>query len=252
TNTIPATESHLINTRSRLQLNVSLFSAEDNDQQIRLEEATRELSQRRTEVNQLFDQLSRVEKSRTAVIDKALASRSKFSEEMQKLLASTAFQFVHDRFERSDAKQFNEFCQILLNAHRNPSLINFDGQLDLRAVLATPFGRQLIEHDEILEAPLILFLCGFFTYPHFYRGRRLHVISDWKHFQNQLDIRTINPLDLIIYCPSKQSFNCCLLSIKNESRSISIHMFSLQQNIDTYELNVILNDNLPEGIKINI
>ncbi|CAF5199210.1 unnamed protein product, partial [Rotaria magnacalcarata] len=96
TNTIPATESHLINTRSRLQLNVSLFSAEDNDQQIRLEEATRELSQRRTEVNQLFDQLSRVEKSRTAVIDKALASRSKFSEEMQKLLASTAFQFVHD------------------------------------------------------------------------------------------------------------------------------------------------------------
>ncbi|CAF4395427.1 unnamed protein product, partial [Rotaria magnacalcarata] len=29
-------------------------------------------------------------------------------------------------------------------------------------------------------------------------------------------------------------------------------MFSLQQNIDTYELNVILNDNLPEGIKINI
>ena len=240
------------NTRAPLQRNVSLYNPDDHDLQTKYEERTKELSQRQDNVDKLRSRLSNIEKSRRDTIDKALAARSKFNEEIETLRLSSAFQFVHDRLEKTDAKQINELCKPLLDAHRNSSLINSDGQLDVRAVLATPFGRQLIEHDNILESPLILFLCGFFTYPNFCGNHRLHITSDWKIFQNQLDIRILNSSDLFIYCPNKQSFSCCLLSIKNESRLITIEIFGLQQNIDTHDLYDILMDSLPDGIQWDI
>jgi hypothetical protein len=62
----------------------------------------------------------------------------------------------------------------------------------LHAVLATTFGRALIEYDDILQTPFIFILCNFFVLPNLYNPYRLYFISDWKQLQNDFDIRTFN------------------------------------------------------------
>ncbi|CAF5064047.1 unnamed protein product, partial [Rotaria sp. Silwood1] len=56
---------------------------------------------------------------------------------------------------------------------------------------------------------------------------------------------------LIIYCPNKNPYQSCLLSITKQNNSISIIIWSVQ-DIYISDLHTILNESLPDGIQCHI
>ena len=238
--------------RGQLQRNHSVFNAEHDDLTVRLSSLKNEVTQFQSQFANANRQYMKVEQTRSAILEKALTACTKLQNETQKLLASAAYKFVRQRFEQPDAQQLTYLYQLLKEARQNPTLTNVDGLLDLRAMLATSFGRAFIEHDDVLQSPLIYLVCNFFVAPHLYQQRRLHFLTDWKQFAADLDIRTFNRSDLFFYCPTKQALDCCLLTVDNGPRQVSITTWSLQQYIDTSSLIEILNENLPAGVEHNI
>ncbi|CAF4763759.1 unnamed protein product, partial [Rotaria sp. Silwood1] len=202
----------------------------------------------KTGIQKLISDWNRYERDRATLLSKAIAARTKLNENLNKLLNSEAYQFVRNRLEQSDSKQLNIFCQLLNEARRNLSLMNADGILDIHAVLGTSFGRTWIEHDYLLESPLTFFLCGYYFLPNYNNRIRIEVISDWKQLEQEIDVRNYRSTDLLFFCPNKQNYECCLVSIENQSRSVLIHLWSLQGDIIINKLSNILRQILPKGL----
>ena len=205
-----------------------------------------------TEVDKLKGDWNRFDQDRSKVIKKAIVARTKLNENLNKLLTSEAYQFVRDRLEEPDAKQLNIFCRLLHEARRNPFLNGNDGILDLRAVLGTSIGRMWVEHDNLLETPIVFFLCGYYFLSNLHNRTPIQIISDWKQLEEDIDVRSTHPSDMLFFCPSKHNYDCCLISIQNEARTVLIRLWSLQGDINTNELDNVLPRILPEGINHRI
>ena len=223
---------------------MSYFEPDDHHPQDRIDMNQAELTRQQEEFEQLSKKFNEIEHDRRIAIERALAAQKKFQTEIENLLKSTAYEFIQQQFEQSDIKQFNRFYRMLREASQNPSLINIDNRVNLHALLATPFGRELLEHDHLLETPIILFLCGFFIFPNFCHQYRFHFISHWNYLRYQLNIRTFDQFDMIIYCPKSNPFDCCLLFIENQPRAIFIHLFNLQQDMNINSLMEIFDETM--------
>ncbi len=175
----------------------------------------------------------KIESTHSKILEKALNASIKLQNEIENLTTSNAYRFIEQHFQKSDAKQLNHLYQLLNEAKKNLNLFNIDDLPDLRAVLTTPFGRTLIEYDDILQSSLILILCCFFVLPNLYNQYRFDFISDWKQLENHIDIRTSNRFHLFFYCPNKQTLDFCLFTIENQSEKILITIWSLQQSIES-------------------
>ncbi|CAF1312641.1 unnamed protein product, partial [Rotaria sordida] len=250
-NEINVTNRGTPNLRSKLSRDISIFHPDENPLSSRLNILKQEQIKLKSEVDTLNNDYNRSSHNRTAALDKAIAAREKLYDEMKNLLESDAYKFVHEQLEQSDAKQLNHFLRLLSEARKNPTLINRDGLLDTRAILATSFGRELIEHDDILESSLIFFLFGYYFLPYFDQRYRFFIISNWQQINDDIDINTLNLYDLIIYCPNKNPYQCCLLSITKQNNIISIIISSIQY-IYINELRNVLNESLPDGIQCHI
>ncbi|CAF4694006.1 unnamed protein product, partial [Rotaria sp. Silwood1] len=239
------------NLRSRLSRDISVFHPDENPLNNRLNLLKQEETKLKTEVDILNEEYNRYDRSRITILDKAIAGREKLYDEIRDLLQSDDYKFVRERLEQPDAKQLNYLLQLLSEARKNSTLINREGLLDTRAILATSFGRELIEHDDILESSLAFFLCGYYFLPYFDQRYRFYIISNWQQLNDDININTLNPHDLIIYCPNKNPYESCLLSITKQNNSISIIIWCVQ-DIYISDLHTILNETLPDGIQCHI
>ncbi|CAF5141847.1 unnamed protein product, partial [Rotaria sp. Silwood1] len=135
----------------------SVFHPDENPLNNRLNLLKQEETKLKTEVDILNEEYNRYDRSRITILDKAIAGREKLYDEIRDLLQSDDYKFVRERLEQPDAKQLNYLLQLLSEARKNSTLINREGLLDTRAVLATSFGHELIEHDVMLESSLAFF-----------------------------------------------------------------------------------------------
>ncbi|CAF5021419.1 unnamed protein product [Rotaria sp. Silwood1] len=250
-NEVNVTNRGTPNLRPGLSRDISVFYPDENPLSNRLNALKQEQIKLKSEVDTLNNDYNRSDHSRTAALDKAIAAREKLYDEMRNLFQSDAYKFVHEQLEQPDAKQLNHLVRLLSEARKNPTLINHEGLLDTRAVLATSFGGELIEHDDILESSLAFFLFGYYFLPYFDQRYRFFIISNWQQINDDIDINALNPYDLIIYCPNKNPYESCLLSMIKQNNSISIIIWSVQ-DIYISDLHTILNESLPDGIQCHI
>ncbi|CAF3117103.1 unnamed protein product [Rotaria sp. Silwood2] len=186
---------------------------------------------------------------RTSTLNKAMEARVSFEIKLKELFVHEDFQFLSRRFQQPDAPKLNQLIQILNNAQENTSLRKTDGTLDVNAMLTTEFGRTLIDNDDILNNPLVLFICGFFFLPFSAPISSLYVISSWNELRDdKIDLRTMKSHEIIFYCPSKSPLDCCLMSISNSVQSIHISLWSLEQNFNVTEVDALLVDILPAKV----
>ncbi|CAF4665758.1 unnamed protein product, partial [Rotaria sp. Silwood2] len=239
------------NLRSRLSRDISIIHPDENPLNSRLNTLKQEQIKLKSELDMLKNDYYQSYDTRTTALDKAIAARRNLNDEIKNLLESDAYKFVREQLEKPDAKELIYFLRLLNEARKNSTLINREGLLDTRAVLATSFGRELIEHDDILESSLAFFLVGYYFLPYFDQQYQFYIISNWEQINDDIDINTLNPHDLIIYCPNKNSYECCLLSTTKQNNTISITISSIQQ-INTNQLRTVLNESLPDGIHCHI
>ncbi|CAF4794749.1 unnamed protein product, partial [Rotaria sp. Silwood1] len=189
---------------------------------------------------------------RIATIEKAQQARNTFLHSMKNLFDNEDCQFLFRRFQLPDSNQLNHLIELLYNSRQNPSLLQSDHTLNVQAVLRTEFGQILIDNDDILENPIIHFICGFFFLPSFIsRVFNITVISSWKELRqdNTIQFRSLKQRHIVLYCPNKQSDQCCLLSVQNSAQLMIITMWTFHGHIDINELEEILSDILPTKIQ---
>ncbi|CAF3117064.1 unnamed protein product [Rotaria sp. Silwood2] len=201
-------------------------------------------------LRQVKDEHSQNVEQQATKINEANKVRDTFQSSIKTVFTQEDCQFIYRHFQIPNSNQLNQLIELLNNCRQNPSIMQSDNTLDVQGVLKTEFGRELIDSDDILDHPLVLFMCGFFFLPSFTaRTSYLRVISSWDELLNQetaIDLRSLKQRHIIFYCPNKNSDECCLLTVQNSARSIKIIMWSFQRNINEDELDQVLSD-LPLG-----
>ncbi|CAF4701383.1 unnamed protein product, partial [Rotaria sp. Silwood2] len=194
-----------------------------------------------------------IQKTYQDTLTKAMNARMQFRQSMKDVFESGTYQFIEERFEEPDVNELNRICQYLHKSRLNPTLIYNDGLLDVRTILETQFGRELISHDNILRTPLIFFLCGFFFLPNFYHQSRIYIISQWGQLIDEnFDIRTFDNNVLFFYCPNRNQYDCALLKFLNKPQKLTITILSLSSDTNTNDLRLSLEEIFPDGINIDI
>ncbi|CAF4262361.1 unnamed protein product, partial [Rotaria sp. Silwood2] len=230
----------------------SIFNSDEAYSGAEHDALTKQYSIRTAEFFNFKEKFDRCKRNREQILSKAKSSRLKLNENMKTINRSEAYRYVQMRFEQPDSKQLSVFIQILNEAKQNPALKNSDGLLDIRAVLSTSFGQEWIQHENLLDSPLTFFSCGYYFLPDFNHDFKLHIISDWNQLGQDLDLRYCRKNDLTFFCPSKEEYQCSLLFVENQPRTVKLHLLTLQGDISTDKLEESLKKTLPESIQYQI
>ncbi|CAF3506451.1 unnamed protein product [Rotaria sp. Silwood1] len=247
------TDENELDDNAALRRYDDVFRSEHHECEAEKVTLEKKLNRLHDQSSQITNEFKRIQESYHKTLDKAIEAKRKFEQDMKDIFESDSYRFIHHYFEESDANGLSRLVESLFQCRSSQNLINMDGSLDVRGILETQVGRELITYENILRSPLIFFICGFFFLPNFDHHLQILIISRWEQIQdNKINIGTLNKNTFLFYCPNQNQYDCALVKFTNEPKQVLVKVLSLTSNIDTDELNDYLQNTLPDGIKYSI
>ncbi|CAF3680158.1 unnamed protein product [Rotaria sp. Silwood1] len=224
------------------------------EQQVRLIELDAAYKTLRDEKYRLGEKFATIETRQNMELEKTSKVITNLQKELQELIGLESTKYFIKQYQQSTSG-VNEIIRQLFDLKQLNSIVRPDGTLDLRAALTSQFGKTLIENDELLDNPIILFIVGFFFMPLFTSlSIKLFVFSNLNELKHvDLFNSSDNEELLLFFCPDSNPLNCCMIPITKHRNVVDITIFSLQYNLDIQDLDRIFREILVEStMKIQI
>ncbi|CAF1361581.1 unnamed protein product [Adineta steineri] len=109
------------------------------------------------EKNRLEEKFFTIEGRQSTELEKTINVIRYLKKELQELFELESTKYFLNQYQQSTTS-INELIYQLFDLKQMNSIVKSDGILDLRAALTSQFGKTLIENDELLDNPIILFL----------------------------------------------------------------------------------------------
>ena len=225
--------------RNRLQQTGSLWDPDAGARNPRdrlndLEISYRILEDQKRRLQEKFES---IEKRRKTELERVSEVTANLRKELQELIESENTKYFSRQYQQSTSS-INEIIRQLFDFRQMNSMVKSDGTLDLRAALTSQFGKILVENDELLANPIILFIIGYFFMPICVSlSVKLFVFSSLNELK-EVDLfdSTENEHLLLFFCPDCNARNCSMITIDKHRNIVDIVISSLQHNYDIQEL----------------
>ncbi|CAF1650118.1 unnamed protein product, partial [Didymodactylos carnosus] len=178
-----------------------------------------------------------IETRQNGELEKTTKVIANLQKELQELIGSESTKYFIRQYQQSTSS-INEIIRQLFDLKQMNSIVKSDGTLDLRAALTSQFGKTLIENDELLDNPIILFIISFFFTPIFISlSIKLFVFSNLNELK---EVDLFNSSDnenlLLFFCPDCNPQNCYMITINKHRNLVDIIISCLQCNFDIQDL----------------
>ncbi|CAF1360682.1 unnamed protein product [Adineta steineri] len=199
------------------------------------------------EKNRLEEKFSTIEGRQNTELEKTTNVIRNLQKDLREFIELESTKYFLKQYQQSTSN-INEIILQLFDLKQMNSIVKPDGTLDLRAALTSQFGKALIENNELLDNPIILFIIGFFFMPIFVSlSVKLFVFSSLNQLK---EIDLFNSSDnenlLLFFCPDSNSENCSMIIINKQRSKVDIIVSSLQTNVDMQDFDQTFREILSE------